>query len=272
MFLLRTALALGALTMSVPVEAQDSRYGWDRSRAERRSDTPQGREDRGKNGDRSADRGSKGTDQRTAPKGESRPTPWMTPRVDPRNAPREQPRDESRPGARVGGWVDRNDDRRAGNGDGRGWDRGDVRNFPDGRGFRRDEPRIVVRQPVVIDRRDGRYDGRYTPGNRERYRYGDRDYRNRDLITITTWFRALPTARLHAYGYYGPGYGGVRYAFRPGLVLSFAVFSELQLLPYEIEYELGELPWYLERRIYGNTVLVIDTRTRYIVDIFDIDY
>jgi hypothetical protein len=148
-----------------------------------------------------------------------------------------------------------------------------------GRVERRDEPRIAVRPPVIIDRYD-RYD-RHAPrvlpppvrySTPVRYRYGDRDFRHRDVLIISTWFRALPPARLTAYGYYGPHYGGIRYVFRPGLYLSFAVYSELALLPYELELELGELPWYLERRIYGSTVLVIDRRSRLVVDIYDLDY
>jgi len=73
------------------------------------------------------------------------------------------------------------------------------------------------------------------------------------------------------YGGYDRDQYGVRYALRPGLYLSMSVFSRLDILPYDIEYELGELPWYLERRIYGRTVLVIDVRTRLVVDMYDID-
>jgi hypothetical protein len=136
-----------------------------------------------------------------------------------------------------------------------------------------------VRSPVVINRFDYRAPRvvpRSSPyGRGAPYRYGDRDFRHRDVLTITTWFRTLPPARLAFYGYYDRhdrSWGGVRYVFRPGLFLTMDVFARLALLPYELEYDLGELPWYLERRIYGTTVLVIDTRTRYIVDIFEIDY
>jgi len=136
-----------------------------------------------------------------------------------------------------------------------------------------------VRTPVVIDRHDNRApramprSGYY--GGRASYRYGDRDFRHRDVLRITMWYRSLPPTRLAFYGYYDRydrPWGGVHYVFRPGLYLTFDVFTRLALLPYDLEYELGYLPWYLERRIYGNTVLVIDTRTRYIVDIFELDY
>ena len=129
----------------------------------------------------------------------------------------------------------------------------------------------------MIDRYDNR-SPRVAPrphGRAVGYRYGDRDFRHRDGLRITTWYRSLPPARLAVYGYYDRydrSWGGVRFVFRPGLYLSFEVFTRLALLPYDLEYELGILPWYLERRIYGNTVLVIDTRTRYIVDIFELDY
>jgi hypothetical protein len=154
----------------------------------------------------------------------------------------------------------------------------------------------VVRPPIAGDRDgrrdgrydsryDGRYDGRYDArydrrpdpryapyGYRAPYRYGDRDFRHRDVVRIGVWFRALPSVRLATYGYYDRGYSGIRYVFRPGLSLSLAVYSQLHLLPIELELELGELPWYLERRIYGNTVLVIDTRSRLIVDLYELDY
>lgn len=252
MYLLRTAIAIGALTVSLPGLAQDSRYGWDRGRAERRD---RGRDD-GRSTDRSADRGGQRNEGRTDAKNESR------------GAPRVEPNNAGRGGDRGAGRVEP----RGGGGE-RGWERREARPVPDGRWDRRDEGRIVVRPPVVIDRRDNRYERRVIPpGHVYRYRYGDWDFRNREIITIGAWFRALPPARLTAYGYYGPSYTGLRYAFRPGLYLSVAVYDQLQWLPYELEEDLGELPWYLERRIYGNTVLVIDSRTRLIVDIFDLDY
>ncbi len=244
--MLRTALALGALAVSVPLLAQNGRYGFDRSRVERNGD---GR------GNRQDDKNDR-KDRRGAPRSEDRSNA--------RPAPSAADRGSGRLEARIGG------------GEFRGW--GDRR---DG-GDRRNEVRVTVRPPVVIDRDDRRDGGRFEPRDERRwgppghayghYRYGDRDFRTRDVFAITAWFRTLPPARLTAYGYYGPGYGGVRYAFRPGLYLSMGVFMQLAPLPYDLELELGELPWYLERRIYGNTVLVIDTRTRMIVDIYDIDY
>ncbi len=246
MGVIRTALAVGALVISVPVYAQPGRYGGDRSRADRGGDA--------RNGARQ--------DRRAEPRAERRDGGRMTPRADARPAPR----------------VGERNDRRGGDG---AMDRGTTSRYgvPDFRGDRRDRrdvPRVAVRPPVVIDRYDHR-SPRYAPpvvryGRPMPYRYGDRDFRQRELFAITAWFHALPPARLAAYGYYGPGYGGIRYAFRSGLYLSMAVSGQLGLLPYDLEVELGELPWYLERRIYGNTVLVIDTRTRLVVDMFDIDF
>lgn len=249
MGMLRTALALGALAVSVPLLAQNSRYGVNRSRVEERSS-----DGRGNRTEKQNDR------RKEAPRGENRNNA--------RPAPSAPDRGTGRVEARVGG------------GEYRGWD--DRRNGGD----RGDRARITVRPPVVVDRYDHRAGPRYDPrydGRRDvrvmprvygggRYRYGDRDFRSRDFAAISIWFRALPAARLAAYGYYGPGYGGIRYAFRPGLYLSMAVYMQLAPLPYDLELELGELPWYLERRIYGNTVLVIDTRTRLVVDLYDIDY
>jgi hypothetical protein len=241
---IRTAVALGALTMSVSVFAQDSRYGWDRSRVERRDDTRGGRSENRSDGRKDSRRDTKG-------------------------GGRSESRNDNRGSARVethnwGGTAGLGG-QRGGGADGR-WDRRS----------RGDEARVVVRPPVVVDRwdrREGRNDRRYTPyGHQSPYRYGDRDFRQRDLLTITAWFRALPLERLSAYGYNRQGWSGVRYAFRPGLYLSMAVFTRLELLPFDVELELGELPWYLERRIYGNTVLVIDTRTRMVVDLFEIDW
>jgi len=235
--MLRTALALGALAVSVPLLAQNGRYGPDRSRAEQRtgdgrgSNRTESKNDRHANVPRSEDRKAARPDPRSNDRG--------TVRVDPRG------------GAR--------DDRR-------GW------------GDRRDDARVTVRAPVVVDRYDRRMAPRYEPRvmppvyGGGRYRYGDRDFRSHDVFAIRAWFRALPPTRLAAYGYYGAGYGGIRYAFRPGLYLSMAVFMQLAPLPYDLELELGDLPWYLERRLYGRTVLVIDTRTRMVVDIYEIDY
>jgi len=60
--------------------------------------------------------------------------------------------------------------------------------------------------------------------------------------------------------------------FLPGLYLSPVIFTRLDLLPFDLALELGPLPWYCERRMYGRTVLIIDTRSRMIVDVYDIDW
>lgn len=235
MGMLRTALALGALAVSVPLLAQNGRYGLDRSRVEQR------------NGDGRDNKRTENKNDRRA------------------NAPRSEDRTGARPAPRAPDRGTGRPEPRYGGGEYRGW------------GDRRDDARVTVRPPVVIDRYDRRNAPRYEPRvmppvyGGGRYRYGDHDFRSRDVFAITAWFRALPPTRLSAYGYYGPGYGGIRYAFRPGLYLSFAVYSQLAPLPYDLSMELGELPWYLERRLYGSTVLVIDTRTRMVVDIYDID-
>ncbi|MBA4071516.1 MAG: hypothetical protein C0497_06725 [Gemmatimonas sp.] len=254
---MRTVLAVGVLAISVPVLAQPGRSAVERSRADRGGEARDGRVEKGgsRHGERRVDgqaerRGGGTIADRIVPRGG---TPEAQPgRRDPRG---EVP--EAQPGRRDpwGGIPDVRYDRRD----------------------RRDESRVVVRAPVVINRYDHRAP-RVVPrpyGHEFVYRYGDRDFRHRDVLTITTWFRSLPPARLAYYGYhdrYDRSWGGVRYVFRPGIYLSFDVFTHLAVLPYDLEYELGILPWYLERRIYGNTVLVIDTRTRYIVDIFEIDY
>jgi len=244
--MLRTALALGALAVSVPLLAQNSRYGFDRSRVEQR------------NGDGRGNRTDKKNDRRDAPRSENRSENRNSNRNDNRSAAQPAPRSTDRGTVHL--------EPRSGGGEYRPW------------GDRRDNARVTVRPPVVIDRYDRRPASRYEPRAMPpvygggRYRYGDRDYRSRDVFAITAWFRALPPTRLATYGYYGPGYGGIRYAFRPGLSLSMAVFMQLAPLPYDLEIELGELPWYLERRLYGSTVLVIDTRTRMVVDIYEIDY
>jgi len=255
MRMIRTALALGALSMSVPAMAQDSRYGFDRSRVERSGDS------RGGKNDKRADAGSA---KRNDGRGESRGGGRVEPRVD--------------NGNRNGnGNGNRGEARMENRGQGRTDGRVEVRGRPDvsyDRRDRRDEPRVVLRPPVVVDRwgrRDGRFESRYDAYDRRAYRYGDRDFDHRDRLTITAWFRALPPARLAVYGYYDRGYEGVRYSFRPGLYLSMDVFGRLGVLPYDLEMELGGLPWYLERRLYGRTVLVIDVRTRMVVDMYDID-
>lgn len=201
MRVLRTALALGALTLSVPVFAQGSRYGLDRTRVER------GRAERG------------------------RVTPG-----DRRNQPENRfDRNGSRP-SRPDDRYDRGDDR---------YDRRDDR----------------------YDRRDDRYD------RRDDYRIYDRERRSRDVVVISSWFRGLG----HAYGlrdriYMRDRIYRDRYDFRPGLYLSSVIFARLDVLPFDLVLRLGPLPWYCERRLYGRTVLVIDTRSRMIVDAYDIDW
>ena len=193
MRVLRAALAVGALTLSVPVFAQGSRYGLDRSRVER------GREPR---------------------------------RDDRRDAPRGDRRGDGRDAAR--------DDRRA---------------RTDERFDRRD------------DRQDHRGDIRFDMRDRG-YRY-DRERGLRDRIVISGWFR----------GYVAPRWSirdrlfyRDRYDFRPGLYLSSVIFARLDILPFDLALELGPLPWYCERRMYGRTVLIIDMRSRLVVDMYDIDW
>jgi len=258
MGVMRTVLAVSVLAISVPVLAQPGRSGGDRARADRNGDARGGRVEKG--GDRRAERRVDGQSERRSGSiiGGSR--------VAPRGGV-----PEAQQGRR---------DPRVGIPDGRN-DRRDPRiGIPDVRNDRRDRrdaPRVVVRTPIVIDRYDNR-GPRAVPrpyGRAVGYRYGDRDYRHRDVLRITTWYRSLPSARIAYYGYYDRydrSWGSVRFVFRPGLYLTLDVFTRLAVLPYDLELELGELPWYLERRIYGNTVLVIDTRTRYIVDIFELDY
>lgn len=265
MRVVRTVLAVGVLAISVPALAQSGRGGMERSRPDRGNEARSDRGERKDGNGRAERRAERREDGRVEPRGGSVI-----------GGGRVAPRDGV-PEARLG-----RRDPRGGAPDGR-YDRRDpgVR-VPDGRydrRDRRDEPRVVVRAPVVIDRYDHRAPHampRSSPyGRGAGYRYGDRDYRHRDVLRITTWYRSLPPARLAFYGYYDRydrSWGGVRYVFRPGLYLTFDVFTRLAELPYDLEYELGILPWYLERRIYGNTVLVIDTRTRYIVDIFELDY
>lgn len=269
MGVMRTVLAVGVLAISVPALAQPGRSAVDRSRADRGGETRSGRAEKGGNGraerrvdDQSERRGGNIMGGRIAPRGGAPEA--QQGRRDPRGGvPEVQGRRDPR-GGEPDGRYDRREPRIA---------------APDGRYERRDwrdEPRVVVRTPVVINHYDNRSPRAVPrPYGRGGYRYGDRDYRHREVLMITTWFRSLPPTRLAYYGYYDRydrPWGGVRYVLRPGLFLTMDVFARLALLPYDLEYELGILPWYLERRIYGNTVLVIDTRTRCIVDIFEIDY
>lgn len=254
MGVLRTALAVGAFAMSVPLLAQESRYGRDRGRSDQGESRVKGRSGNpgGTRGDDRLDRG--GT--RVTTRGE-------VPSVDRPRADR--PRAD-RPG------VNRPGEDRP------GLDRSRV-----------DAPRVEVRTSVIPrrdrwdprderrdrwDPRDGRRDDRRLApyGYRVVYRYGDRDFRQRDLFTISAWFRSIGPVRLSAYGIHDRGWDGDRRLFRPGLSLSMELLTRLHALPYDLEFELGVLPWYLERRLYGRTVLVIDVRTRVIVDMYDIDY
>ena len=86
------------------------------------------------------------------------------------------------------------------------------------------------------------------------------------MPVITIWFRNRGLMHAPAYGLRD------RYDFRPGIYLSTMIFARLDVLPFDLELELGPLPWYLERRIYGRTVLVIDTRTRLLVDMYEMDW
>jgi hypothetical protein len=285
MGVMRTVVAVGVLAISVPALAQPGRSAVDRSRADRGGDARGGRVEKGGNG-RAERRVDVPTERRggtvigggrVAPRG-GEPEAQQG-RRDPRVGVPDGRNERRDP--RVGVPDGRNErrDPRIGVPDGR-YERRDPRGGePDGRydrGDRRNEPRVVVRAPVVINRYDNRSPRAVPrPYGRGGYRYGDRDYRHREGLMITTWFRSLPPTRLAYYGYYDRydrPWGGVRLVFRPGLYLTFDIFTRLAPLPYDLEYDLGELPWYLERRIYGSTVLVIDTRTRYIVDIFEIDY
>lgn len=271
MGVMRTVLAVSVLALSVPALAQPGRNGMDRSRADRGGEARGGRAEKDENG---------GDERRVEGQAARRGGSIMGGRIAPRGgAPETQ---QGRRDPRAGNPDIRYDRRnpRGGEPDGRYGRRDPRMGMPDGRydgRDRRDDPRVMVRAPVVIDWYDHRSPGAVLRpyGRAVGYRYGDHDFRHREVLTITTWFHSLPPTRLAFYGYYDRydrSWGGVRYVFRPGIYLSFDVFTRLALLPYELEYELGILPWYLERRIYGNTVLVIDTRTRYIVDIFEIDY
>ncbi|MEK7239411.1 MAG: hypothetical protein AAB224_02400 [Gemmatimonadota bacterium] len=214
MRVLRAALAVGALTLSVPVLAQGSRYGLDRTRVDR-SRVERPRVERGRAEPGRVEHGSE------------------TRRVDPRTSRRD---------------------------DGRNVTPGDRRNQPDNR-FDRSDNR-PVRRDDRYDRRDDRYD------RRDDYRVYDRDRRGRDVVVIGSWFRGLG----HAYGLRDRIYQRDRYDFRPGLYLSSVIFARLDMLPFDLVLRLGPLPWYYERRMYGRTVLIIDTRSRMIVDVYDVDW
>ena len=236
MRVIRTAVAVGALALSVPVYAQAGRGDSNSSKTEQR----QG----GRGGDRGGDRGeSRGSgsagarsgqrpERRTAPRAESRPTF----------------RGESRPSP----W---NETRARGNDV---WSR---------RGDGRD------------DRADrGRYDPRVTEWVRDRRGYDDRSYGyraydldrgRRERTVIGWWFRGHGGLSISVRSHL---YGRDRYDFRRGVYLSSVVVSRLELLPFDLELELGDLPPYCERRMYGQTVLVIDMRTMLVIDAYDVEW
>lgn len=226
----RTALVLGALTLSIPVFAQGGRSSDDRSRADRgRADGRSDSRAEGKNNGRNNGNNSAG---RNGQAGNRSYTPNDS-RAD-RAGQRNETRVESR--IRVGTRIDR----------------------PEVRNDRRDDR--YDRRDVRYDVRDRRYDGRAN------YRYDAGDFRRRDVPTITIWFRNRGLMHAPAYGLRD------RYDFRPGIFLSAMILARLDVLPFDLELELGPLPWYLERRIYGRTVLVIDTRTRLLVDMYEMDW
>ena len=240
MGVVRMAVALGALTMSVPLMAQDSRSRVDQSRVESgREARPRDSRDNVKDKSRAKDQGNGTGYSRNEIKTEGRSYPRNNPRSDDRGA---------REVRRVDPRVD---------------PRGDVRV----ESRRRADERLDVRmgrRDDRYDRRDERYDRRAT------YHFNDRDFRQRDVLAITAWFRGSRGALV--YGSRDQYVRRDRYDVRPGFFLSSMLFAHLEILPYDLDLELGLLPWYLERRIYGRSVLVIDVRTRLVVDVYDIDW
>ena len=96
----------------------------------------------------------------------------------------------------------------------------------------------------------------------------DYDRGRREAVFIGGWFRVHGVSisiRSHMAS-------RDRYEFRRGLSVDPFVLTRLELLPFDLELELGDLPPYYERRMYGRTVLVIDLRTRMVVDVFDVDW
>lgn len=228
----RKALVLGALTLSIPVFGQSSRSSDDRSRA-----------DKGRVDSRSDSRAKSENNGRNNGNNSARNTVQNDKRS---YTPR--------------------DNRNTSRNDRPSYNPNDVRTAPVGR---RDEtradPRVRMddrtnRVDVRIVRPDVRYDGRAN------YRYDAGEFRRRDVPMITIWFRNRGLMNAPAYGLRD------RYDFRPGIYLSTMIFARLDVLPFDLELELGPLPWYLERRIYGRTVLVIDTRTRLVIDMYEMDW
>lgn len=235
----RKALVLGALTLSIPVFGQSSRSSDDRSRAEKgrvdgRSDSRAKSENNGRNNGNNSARNTVQNDKRSYTPGDNR------------NASRND-RPSYNPNDVRTEKVGRRDETRV-----------DPRVRMDDRTNRVDVR--VERRDDRYDRRDVRYDGRAN------YRYDAGEFRRRDVPVITIWFRNRGLMHAPAYGLRD------RYDFRPGIYLSTMIFARLDVLPFDLELELGPLPWYLERRIYGRTVLVIDTRTRLLVDMYEMDW
>ena len=246
MGVIRTVVAVGALALSVPAYAQGGRFGGDRSRSEQKSDSRSN--DRGNGGARGADpRGTPPSDARTARRAEPRAErPVDRPvvrRVDPRAEPRNDQRNDQR-GRPAQPW-NRGDDRA---------DRGRSENRDNGRDYGRGNGHAYGR----VERDNRGYD----------HRVYDYDRGRREAVFIGGWFQVHGvsiTIRSHMDGRY-------RYDFRRGLYLDPFVLARLELLPFDLELQLGDLPPYYERRIYGRTVLVIDMRTRMVVDVYDVDW
>ena len=228
----RKALVLGALTLSIPVFGQSSRSSDDRSRAEK------GRVDGRSDSRAKSENNGRNNGNNSARNTVQNDKRSYTPR-DNRNASRNDRPSYNPNDVRTDG-VGRRDETRA-------------------------DPRVRMddrtnRVDVRVERRDVRYDGRAN------YRYDAGEFRRRDVPVITIWFRNRGLMHAPAYGLRD------RYDFRPGIYLSTMIFARLDVLPFDLELELGPLPWYLERRIYGRTVLVIDTRTRLLVDMYEMDW
>ena len=255
MGVIRTTVVVGALALSIPVYAQGGRFGGDRSRPEQKSDSRSN--DRGN--DRGKARGNRGADPRATPRSESRASGRNEPRVE---RPVERP-------------VVRRDDPRAGS-------RGEPRSEP------RSEPRTDQRgRPADPWNRGNDRQDRSRYENRDRDRgagqvyvrrapdYGGRDYRvydydrgRREAVFIGGWFRIHGVSISIRSGMASRD----RYDFRRGIYLDPFVLTRLELLPFDLELQLGDLPPWYERRMYGRTVLVIDMRTRMVVDVFDVDW
>jgi hypothetical protein len=247
---------VGTLALSVPLFAQGGRFEPDRSRGEQRRDDRSG----DRRGDRTIEaRTGKRTDPRATPRAESRVVPRAESRVIPRANPRTEQR--SRPVEPWSRGEDRRDERRVDRPD-----RREDRNRFESRGsVRTYDTRTYDTRTYDSRRYDPRGYGRRT----SEYRVYDFDRGRREAVFIGGWFRGhweLGRA------YRERGYGLERQVFDRGIYLSAIVLGRLELLPFDLELELGELPPYLERRMYGRTVLVIDMRTRMVIDVYDVDW